>query len=412
MSAHSCPSEPRGSGRSGLQVADVFRAHGPAYLDAHGPQLHPHQAKVLRAVIACRTSALGGHLWKCGSCGHELPAYSSCRDRHCPTCEHQRQQKWIAARMERMLPVPHFHVVFTLPAELRALTLANPAVVLPLIFQAASSTLLTLGEQRLGGTLGVTAVLHTWGGQIQYHPHLHCIVTGGAYDVEADSWQPAGRKYLFPVEAMRSMFRRRFLDSLQECRDRGELAFVGGCAELEADKAWARLRDALYDKDWVVFAKAPFRDTPALVKYLGAYTHRVAISSSRLVALTDQLVTFRDKKGALVRLRPEEFIRRFLLHVLTPGFTKIRHYGLYASANVNRKLPRARALLGPRRHLPALLELLAAVLLDTDRWPCPKCEGGTMVRAASIPADPAVLAHRSKRRCRGPPSPLPPGFDA
>ena len=410
MSAHSCPSEPRGSGRSGLQVADIFRAHGLIYLDAHG--LHPHQAKVLRAMVACRTSALGGHLWRCRGCGHELPAYNACRDRHCPTCEHQRQQKWIAARMERMLPVPHFHVVFTLPSELRALTLANPAVVLPLIFQAASSTLLTLGEQRLGGTLGVTAVLHTWGGQMQYHPHIHCIVTGGAYDAEDDIWQPAGRKYLFPVEVMRSMFRYRVLKRLQRCRDRGELSFVGGCAGLEDARAWARLRDALYGKDWVVFAKAPFRDTPALVKYLGAYTHRVAISSSRLVKLTDERVTFRDKKGGLVRLRPEEFIRRFLLHVLIPGFTKIRHYGLYASANVHRKLPGARALLGPRRHLPALLELLASLFLDPDRRPCPKCEDGTMIRAAKLPADLAVIAPRSKRRCRGPPSPLPPGFDA
>jgi hypothetical protein len=391
-------------------VAEFFRVHGPAYLDAHG--LHPHRAKVLRAVIACRTSALGGHLWRCRGCGHELPAYNACRDRHCPTCQHQRQQEWIANRMERMLPVPHFHVVFTLPAELRALALANPAQLHPILFQQASSTLLTLGEQRLGGTLGVTAVLHTWGGQLQYHPHIHCIVTGGAYDAEEDAWQPAGKKYLFPVEIMRSMFRHRVLKCLQRCRDRGELAFVGGCAELEDDSAWARLRDALYRKDWVVFAKAPFRDAPALVKYLGAYTHRVAISNSRLVEITDQLVVFRDKKGRLVRLPPEEFIRRFLLHVLPSGFTKIRNYGLHSSANVNRKLPRARALLGPRRHLPALLDLLAALFLDTERRPCPNCEDGTMVRVATLPADPVVFAPRSKRRCRGPPSPLPPGFDA
>ena len=305
-----------------------------------------------------------------------------------------------------------FHVVLTVPAELRALTLANPAVVLPILFHEASSTLLTLGEQRLGGTLGVTAVLHTWGGQIQYHPHLHCIVTGGAYDAETDSWQPASRKYLFPVPVMRSMFRHRVLKRLQQCRDRGELVFVGGCAELEDDRAWARLRDALYRKDWVVFAKAPFRDTPALVKYLGAYTHRVAISSSRLVEVTDQLVTIRDKKGNLVRLRHEDFIRRFLMHILPPGFTKIRHYGLYASANVQRKLPKARALLGPRRHLPALIETLAALLLDPDRRPCPHCDDGRMVRSASLPADPAVISRRSKRHCRGPPSALPPGFDA
>ena len=410
MSSHSCPSKPRGSGRSGLQVADIFRAHGPAYLDSH--VLPPHVAKVLRAVIACRTSALGGHLWKCDRCGHELPAYNSCRDRHCPTCQYPRQQRWVAARMERMLPVPHFHVVFTLPAELRALTLANPAVALNILFQAASSTLLTLGEQRLGGTLGVTALPHTWGGQMQLHPHLHCIVTGGAYDAGADSWQPASRKYLFPAEVMRDMFRHRFLKRLRRARERGELSFVGGSAELADDRFWAKWCDALYRKDWVVFAKAPFRDTPALVKYLGAYTHRVAISSSRLVELTDQLVTFRDKKGNLVRLRPEEFIRRFLLHVLPPGFTKIRHYGLYASANVKRKLPKACALLGPRRHLPALLETLAAGPLNPDRRPCPHCGDGYMVRGAELPADPAVIGRRSKRKCRGPPSALPPGFDA
>jgi hypothetical protein len=390
-------------------VADIFRAHGPAYLAEHA--LPPHVADVLRAVIACRTSALGGHVWRCPSCGEKLPFYNSCLDRHCPTCQFPRQQRWIADRLERLLPVGHFHVVFTLPAGLRSLCMVNAALVLDLLFRAASSALLTLGRQRLGGLLGITAVLHTWGGQMQYHPHLHCIVTGGAYDHEADAWNSADDDYLFPVKVLGALFRGRFLHDLQRARQRGALVFSGGCANLADERAWARWRDALYKTSWVVYAKQPFRDTPCLVKYLGAYTHRVAISNSRLIEVNDQLVTIRDKKGKLVRLAPAEFIRRFLLHVLPPGFTKIRHTGLYAPTNVRRRLPRARALLAPRRHLPEVIETLAAAFIEPVGRPCPFCKTGRLVRDAEIPADHGKIGARGRRRCRGPPSALPPGFD-
>jgi hypothetical protein len=369
-------------------------------------------ADVLRAVIACRTSALGGHVWKCDTCGEKIPVYNSCNDRHCPTCQYPRQQRWIANRMERLLPVRHFHVVFTLPAELRALCMVNAAFVLDILFKTASSTLLDLGRQRLGGLLGVTAVLHTWGGQMQYHPHLHCIVTGGAYDAEANAWRSAAKNYIFPVKVMGALFRGRILDRLQRARERGKLSFSSGCADLADDRSWARWRDALYKTSWVVYAKKPFRETPRLVKYLGAYTHRVAISSSRLVEVIDQTVTIRDKKGKLVRLTPEEFIRRFLLHVLPAGFTKIRHSGLYASTNVRRYLPRARALLAPRRRLPDVLETLAAALLQREGPLCPFCKTGHLVRGAEIPADPGRIGARGRRPCRGPPPALPPGFDA
>jgi hypothetical protein len=369
-------------------------------------------ADVLRAVIACRTSAVGGHVWLCEACGAEVHDYNSCFDRHCPTCQFPRQQRWIAARMERLLPVRHFHVVFTLPAELRALCLANAAVVLGILFSAASSTLLTLGQQRLGGKLGVTALPHTWGGQMQYHPHLHCIVTGGAYDPESDTWQGAGKDYLFPVKVMGELFRGRFLHHLQRARERGEFSFTGGCADLADERAWARWRDALYRTSWVVYAKKPFRDTPRLVKYLGAYTHRVAISSSRLLAHSDQVVTLRDKQGQVFTLHPDEFIRRFLLHVLPAGFTKIRHYGLYAPTNVPRFLARARALVAPRARWQDLAATLAAALLTPDRRPCPVCSAGHMVQVAVILPDPGRIGARCRRHCRGPPPALPPGFDA
>jgi len=211
---------------------------------------------------------------------------------------------------------------------------------------------------------------------------------------------------------MGALFRGRFLNDLQRARERGKLSFTGGCAGLADERAWARWRDARYKTSWVVFAKEPFRDTPCLVKYLGAYTHRVAISSSRLIGLTDQVVTIRDKKGKLVRLAPAEFIRRYLLHVLPSGFTKIRHSGLYAPTNVKRSLPRARALLAPRRHLPALLETLAASLLQPEGRLCPHCKTGHLVRDAEIPADPGRIGARGRRRCRAPPPALPPGFDA
>jgi hypothetical protein len=369
-------------------------------------------ADVLRAVTACRTSALGGHVWKCDHCGAKLPVYNSCLDRHCPSCQFPRQQRWIADRMERLLPVRHFHVVFTLPAGLRPLCMVNAALVQDLLFKTASSTLKTLGQQRLGGLLGVTAVLHTWSGQMQYHPHLHCIVTAGAYDHEADTWNNADQDYLFPVKVLGALFRGRFLHDLQRARERGALAFSGACANLADERAWANWRDLLYKTSWVVYAKQPFRDTPCLVRYLGAYTHRVAISSSRLVALNDQVVTIRDKKGELVRLAPAEFIRRFLLHVLPKGFTKIRHTGLYAPTNVRRRLPKARALLAPRRHLPKIFETLAAALREPEGRLCPFCMTGHLVRDAEIPADPGSIGARGRRRCRGPPSPLPPGFDA
>lgn len=380
-------------------LEELFHQHGPAYLESH--VLPPHVAKVLRAIIACRTSALGGHLYACEACGCSVSLYNSCQDRHCPICQHARQVKWVARRMERMLSVKHFHVVFTLPAELRPLMLANQEALLPLLFRAASSTLMTLGRQRLGGDLGISIVLHTWGGNLQYHPHVHCIVTGGAFSSN-EGWNEASSRYLFPVAVMRQMYRGAFLEELQRAFSRDELTFVGECSELEDPKAWPRLRDTLYRKDWVVYAKRPFAGPAALVKYLGAYTQRVAISNSRVVSLADTQVTIRDKKRRHVRLRPEEFIRRFLLHILPKGFTKIRHYGLYAPTNVKRKLPAARASLGleePVGKAPEEETSGAAVS-------CPRCKGH-LRQIRAIAPDACRLASKASR---DPPlSPLPDG---
>jgi len=389
-------------------LADIFRVHGPGFLASR--TLPPHVADVLRDIIACRTAALGWHMHKCDNCGHEIPVYNPCDNRHCPICQHRRQQKWIKGRMRRLLPTHHFHVVFTLPKQLRALVLANPKLVLPILFEAASSTLLTLGGQRLDGDIGITAVLHTWARNMQYHPHLHCIVTGGAYDADMDRWTHADKKHLFPVPVMRELFRGRFLHLLQKARDKEELSFVGGCKELEDPVLWAGVRDGLYGRSWVVYAKRPFKKAPHLVRYLGAYTHRVAISGARLLDLSDESVTIGTRGDKTATMKPQEFIRRFLLHVLPPGFTKIRHYGLYASTNVNRKLPKARDILigvggEPYESIPDLTEPYART--------CPACGVGRLVRGPAFPNTTEASPRVSRRqRCRGPPPALPRGMAA
>ena len=337
----------RAAGRPALEVADVFRAHGDEYRRTHA--LSPVQQRVMGNIETCRTEVRGG----------KVPSYSSCCDRHCPKCQALRQARWIDGR-------------------------------------AASGTLLELGrdEQHLGGLLGVTAVLHTWTRELDFHPHLHCVVTGGGLDGDGERWVDSRPDFLFPVRVLSRLFRGKFLAALERAYDKGVLEFAGGCADLAGADRFATLKDALYRKEWVVYAKPPFGGPGAVFEYLGRYTHRVAISNQRLISMDDRGVTFHTKDGRTATLAPDEFIRRFLMHTLPRGFTKIRHFGLLAASNVNTKLARARELLDAER--PAspsegedelvgtwLDQMLA--LTGEDLSVCPRCGIGRMIRSRIRP---------------------------
>jgi len=334
------PHRPAPAGRPRFDIADTVQRHRAA-LEAE-TCLSPAQRRVLSAVERCRTAALGGHVDVCRSCGHEHPAYNSCRDRHCPKCQALRQEQWIAARAERLLPARHFHVVFTLPGELRPLAKAMPRAVFDALFAAASGTLLDLGASRLGATLGVTMVLHTWTRDLRYHPHVHALVTAGGLAHDDARWIRCGHDYLFPVAMMGAVFRGKMMERLRHLHEQGALAAFD---EFRDPEAFDRLMARLARTPWVVYAKKPFRRADHVLRYLGRYTHRVAISSSRITAVTDDAVTFRTKKGKSETLHPVEFVRRFIQHVLPDRFHKIRHFGLYAGAAIADTLPAARALL-------------------------------------------------------------------
>ena len=331
-----------GQRRPRLEVADIFRSAGEAFRDRYAPT--PEQRKVIAAIERCRTAKLGGHLDVCTSCGHERPAYNSCRNRHCPKCQALAQARWIEQRNQRIIPTKYFHVVFTLPQELRALARVNPTEMYDLLFESAARTLLDFGQSRLQAQLGVTCVLHTWTRELRFHPHVHCIVTAGGLD-EQGHWSPARSRFLFPVKAMSKVFRGKLLAGLEDLYKGDVLTFAGSCAELADRATFDKLKDRLYRKKWVVYAKQPFGGPEQVFQYLGRYTHRVGLSNQRLVSFDGRDVCFRTKDGKTTTVDAVEFMRRFLLHVLPVGFVKIRHYGLFAAANVNTKLETARRCL-------------------------------------------------------------------
>jgi hypothetical protein len=383
-------------GRSDLEVANIFRLYGTDYRRTH--PITAEQLRVMRDIETCRTAVHGGHVDECPCCGLEVPAYNSCGNRHCPKCQALAQAIWIEQRKKRVLPVNHFHLVFTLPAQLRSLALCNRKVVYDLLFATASSTLLTLGHdpERLNGTLGITAILHTWTRELAFHPHLHCVVTGGALDAQ-NQWKSCSRRFLFPVKVLSKLFRSVFLHALERARSQGLLEFAGACASLADDSIFAQLRDALYHKKWVVYAKRPFDNSNYVFDYLGRYTHRVAISNQRLIRMDDEGITFATKNGKTKTLHPQEFIRRFLLSVLPDNFVKIRHYGLYASSSVNTTLARAHAQFQPKPE-PLVQKPAAEPARDAhgmmlkltgkDIHRCPRCGHGRMNRTAVTPGDP------------------------
>jgi hypothetical protein len=389
--------------RPELEVADIFRRHLGDYRQHHA--LTEGQERVVRALLACRTAVLGGHLDRCTDCGFERPAYNSCRNRHCPKCQGLQQARWVEARLDRILPVHYFHLVFTLPSELHSLAYSNPCEIFALLFRSAADTLLALAADPkwLGHNAqpGITAVLHTWTRELRFHPHVHCIVTGGGLAYDQSQWVSAACDFLFPVHVIGKLFRGKFMAGLQQLLAAGKLHDVATC------RAARRRRQRLYQTHWVVYAKRPFGGPEQVFRYLGRYTHRVAISNRRLVSMDNQAVVFRTRGDATASVSPTEFIGRFLLHILPSRFVKIRHFGLMASANVSTKLERACALLpatatnddaslehhdgattssgpdiDPTLPWPALLLALTGI----DVLLCPRCGQRTIVRERLPPA--------------------------
>ncbi len=371
-----------------VELADLVRAHGLPYRQAH--RLTRGQHRALRAIVACRTAALGGHTEACDHCGALRIAYNSCRNRHCPKCQTLAKERWLAARQAELLPVEYFHVIFTLPHALNPLAQGNPRVLYGLLFAAAWATLATFGDdpRHLGGKVGGIAILHTWGQTLEQHLHLHCVVPGGALTHEGARWRPAKRGFLFPVQALARVFRGKYLAGLRQAFERGELRVAGGVAGLADPTAFGQFLATLRAHDWVVYAKPPFGGPEQVLEYLGRYTHRVAISNDRLVPLEAGQVRFRWKDYAqgnrvkTMTLPAEEFLRRFLLHVLPVGFVRIRHFGFLANRGRTVKLARCRALLAARPpEAPATAEPAAALMrrltgLDITR--CPVCRMGCL----------------------------------
>jgi hypothetical protein len=379
--------------RPRLEVADVFHHHGAAWRRANAGHVSLGQLKVMSAIEQCRSAVLGGHVECCQDCGHSRIAYNSCRNRHCPKCQGAAAKDWLAARQADLLPVGYFHLVFTLPAEIAPLAYQNKAVVYDLLFRSAAETLLTIAAdpRHLGARIGATAVLHSWGSAMTHHPHVHMIVPGGGISLDGTRWVHCRPGFFLPVRVLSRLFRRLFLTGLADAHAAGRLAFFGEIEGLRERTAFDAHLAPLRKKNWFVYAKPPFAGPEAVLAYLARYTHRVAISNSRLISLDERGVTFRYKdyrrngqaRYRTMTLASDEFIRRFLLHVLHKGFHRIRHYGLLASATCKANIARARELIAmpvpvtdpPAEHDDA--DPAAGVAAD-HRPPCPCC-GGRMI---------------------------------
>lgn len=376
-----------------IELADVFRVGFSEYATQHGP-LPGQQYKIANALLSCHTSALGGHIYRCGECGHEKISYNSCRNRHCPSCQATARAQWVDNRMKELLPVPYFHVVFTMPSQLNPFALRNKEAFYNILFKAASETLQTLAQnpRHLGADIGFIAILHTWGQNLLDHPHLHCVVPAGGLSPGGSKWKkiPYG-KFLFPVKVMSALFRGKFLDFFKTAVREKEIGFHGALEKYKDPGEFRLLLDALYESCWVVYAKPPFAGPKAVLKYLGRYTHRIAIANSRLVELTDTHVSFKWKdythgnKQKVMTLTHAEFIRRFLLHVVPKGFVRIRYFGFLSPAAKKEKLTRCMKLLGVKPLAPLSNDIdkkswdLLLELVGKDPLCCPLCGTGRMV---------------------------------
>jgi Putative transposase/Transposase zinc-binding domain len=396
------PAAPAGVGAAQahrVELADIVRAHGAAYEHAH--PLCRAQRRALRAIAACRTAALGGHRAVCTTCGAERITYNSCRNRHCPKCQRVATERWLTARRREVLPIPYFHVVFTLPHALNPLAQSHPQLLYRLLFHSAASTLLRFGRdpRHLGGDLGITAVLHTWGQTLTQHVHVHCVVTGGALARDGTRWIPARPTFLFPVRALAKVFRGRFLAGLRRAFDQGALHLTGGLAPLAEPGEFAAWLEELRAQAWVVYCKPPFAGPEHVLAYLGRYTHRVALSNNRLLALTEGRVRFRWRDYAdgdrvkVMELEVDEFLRRFLLHVVPDGFVRIRHFGLLANRRRAAALAQCRVLLAhppPPVAPPESVRDLLFRLTGVDIERCPVCQQGVLHLIAVLGPAPAA----------------------
>jgi hypothetical protein len=370
--------------RPALEVADILRDHGPAWRKAHAGHVSLEQLKVMSAIERCRTAELGGHVARCADCTYTTIAYNSCRNRHCPKCQGAAAKDWLADREADLLPVPYYHVVFTLPEAVADIAYQNKRVVYDLLFKASAETMLTIAAdpKHLGGRIGITSVLHTWGSAMTYHPHVHMIVPGGGISPDGERWVSCRAGFFLPVRVLSRLFRRLLLEKLIAAHQAGRLSFFGDHAPLAACKAFAAYLRPLRKVDWVVYSKRPFGGPEAVLAYLSRYTHRVAIANSRLIACDERGVTFKWKDYRIegrdrykqMTLTTDEFIRRFLIHVLPKGLHRIRHYGLFAKSACADNVARARALLAVAKS--ADQPTAAAVNPSTPACPC--C-GGRMI---------------------------------
>ncbi len=373
-----------------LEVAEVVRQHGDAFLARYGSTLSGEQQRALRAIAVCRTAALGGHITQCDQCGHEAQAYNSCRNRSCPKCHGAAQATWLAAREREVLDTPYVHVIFTLPHALGPLALQNPRHLYGLLFRTVAQTLQDIAgdPKHLGAEIGGFAVLHTWGQQLHHHPHLHCVLPAGGLAPDGTQWIPCRPHFFLPVRVLSRRFRRLYLAGLEQTYAQGQLSLMGRCRELAEPTPWQRLLAALRDKEWVVYAKEPLREPQHVLKYLARYTHRVGISNHRLVSLADGQVTFRYKdyqRGHRLRtltLEAVEFLRRLMLHVPPHGFHRLRHFGFLANRVRQEKLAQCRSLLGQATRPPAQQEAVdlktPAVSAAEPGSVCPVCQHGRM----------------------------------
>ena len=387
--------------RPKLEVADVFRRYAEAYRQQHGASLSVAQRRVMTAIEVCRTAALGGHLERCDQCGHERNAYNSCRDRHCPKCQSLARAQWIQDRQSELLNVPYFHVVFTVPEQMATIAYQNKEVVYGILFQATAETLkiIAADPQHLGAEISFFAVLHTWGQNLQVHPHLHCVVPGGGLSPDGQRWVSCRPDFFLPVRVLGHLFRRLFLESLQKAFDSGKLQFFAALESFRQPEAFASLVARMKACEWVVYAKRPFAGPQQVLDYVGRYTHRVAISNNRLLDIENGQVRFQwkdyrdDGKMKTMTLSADEFIRRFLLHVLPNGFQRIRYYGLLGNRYRKEKLAQCRRLLGmspPSEQTnpsPAEKDYRDRYeeLTGNSLHQCPQCQRGRMLVVAILP---------------------------
>jgi hypothetical protein len=370
--------------RPALEVADIFRGHGPAWRQANAGHVSLGQLKVMSAIERCRTAALGGHVARCADCAYTTIAYNSCRNRHCPKCQSAAAKDWLADREAELLPVPYYHVVFTLPAQIADIAYQNKAAIYDTLFKASAETLITIAAdpKHLGARVGVTSVLHTWGSALTHHPHVHMIVPGGGISLDGNKWVSCRPGFFLPVRVLSRLFRRLFLEQLMAAHTAGRLNFFGDHARLDDTQTFAAYLAPLRRSEWVVYSKRPFGGPEAVLAYLSRYTHRVAIANSRLIACDEGGVTFKWKDYRIegrdrykqMTLATDEFIRRFLIHVLPKGFHRIRHYGLFAKGACADNIAHARELLAASnsRGEPT------SAAIDPNKPACPCC-GGRMI---------------------------------